>query len=813
MHHSQDKGDAPSFLAAGGAMGALMRDHDWSATPLGNPAGWPRELRALVGVVLGSRQPMYIVWGPERTLLYNDGFAEILARKHPSALGRPILEAWSEIRDDLLPLIERAYAGEPVHIEDLALVLERRGYPEETHFSFSYAPVRDETGAVSGFSCLCTEITGQVMAEQRLKSETERQRRLFEQAPGFIAILSGPEHVFEFANQAYMRLSGDRELVGRTALEAFPEATGQAFLEWLDQVYASGERVVAHDVPVRLHRSAGAMPEVRFLNFIYEPVTDEAGRVTGIFVQGHDVTETHQAQAALAASNARYTSVLAAMSEGFVILDQDFRITEINAEGLRLDGRPAREILGRTHWEVFPAVVGTPVEAAYRRVMSERVPVELEHRYVDDAGGQDLWLALRIYPVPGGSAAFYRDICDRKRAEAAQAEALRQAEDALRQAQKMEAVGQLTGGIAHDFNNLLTGIIGALDLMQTRIGQGRMETVGRYANAAMDSARRAAALTHRLLAFSRRQPLDPKPVDANELVGSMEDLLRRTLGPLHALEMVRADGLWTTRCDANQLETAILNLAINARDAMPDGGRLTIETANADLADASEAERLGITLGQYVAVSVADTGTGMPPDVIAHVFEPFFTTKPEGQGTGLGLPMVYGFAQQSEGHLKIESEVGQGTTIRIYLPRYHGAAIVEVPDTTLAAAPRAGAGETVLIVEDEPVIRDLIIEVLQDLGYRTLAAVDGPTGLSVLRSQQGRIDLLVTDLGLPGINGRDLADEARDARPGLKVLFITGYAENAALVSGFLKPGMEVVTKPFAVEALAARIRSIIEGD
>ncbi|AWM89090.1 PAS domain-containing protein [Microvirga sp. 17 mud 1-3] len=793
-------------------MGALMRAHDWPATPLGSPAGWPKELKALVGVMLGSRQPMYIVWGPGHTLLYNDGFAEILARKHPAALGRPVLEAWSEIRDHLLPLIERAYAGEPVHIEDLALTLERRGYPEEAHFSFSYTPVREETGAVAGFFCLCTEITSQVIAERRLAAETERQRRLFEQAPGFIAILSGPEHVFEFANQAYMRLSGNRKLVGKTALEVFPEATGQAFLEWLDQVYASGERVVAHDVPVRLHRSAGAMPEIRFLNFIYEPVTDEAGRVTGIFVEGHDVTETHQAQAALAASNARYTSMLAAMSEGFVILDQDFRITEINAEGLRLDGRPAREILGRTYWEVFPATVGTPIEAAYRRAMSERVPVELEHRYVNQAKGLDLWLALRFYPIPGGVAAFYRDISDRKRAEAAQAQALRQTEDALRQAQKMEAVGQLTGGIAHDFNNLLTGIIGALDLMQTRISQGRMETVGRYANAAMDSAQRAAALTHRLLAFSRRQPLAPKPVDANDRVASMEELLRRTLGPLHALEIVRADGLWTTRCDPNQLETALLNLAINARDAMPDGGQLTIETANAEI-DGASAASLGITPGQYVAVSVADTGTGMPPEVIAHVFEPFFTTKPEGQGTGLGLAMVYGFAKQSEGHLRIESEVSKGTTIRLYLPRHHGAAVEEVSATIAAQqAVRTGAGETVLIVEDEPLIRDLITEVLQDLGYRTLAAVDGRAALKILRSHQGRIDLLVTDLGLPGINGRDLAEGAQQARPDVKVLFITGYAENAALANGFLKPGMDLVTKPFAVDALAARIRSMIQG-
>jgi signal transduction histidine kinase len=383
------------------------------------------------------------------------------------------------------------------------------------------------------------------------------------------------------------------------------------------------------------------------------------------------------------------------------------------------------------------------------------------------------------------------------------------AEESLRQAQKMEAVGQLTGGIAHDFNNLLAGIVGSLDLMQTRMSQGRTESIERYAKAAMSSAQRAAALTHRLLAFSRRQPLDPKPVGANGLVTGMEDLLRRTIGPLHALELVTAGGLWTTLCDPNQLESAILNLAINARDAMPDGGKLTIETCNAYLDDAYVAAQRDVTPGQYICICITDTGVGMPPDVIARAFEPFFTTKPLGQGTGLGLSMVYGFAKQSEGHLKIYSEEGKGTTVKIYLPRHRGAAEEDDVASPAAEPQRAEAGETVLVVEDEPVIRDLIVEVLQDLGYRALEAADGPSGLKILQSRK-RIDLLVTDVGLPGLNGRQLADQARVKRPDLKVLFITGYAENATLANGFLDPGMEMITKPFAVEALATKIRSMI---
>jgi len=386
---------------------------------------------------------------------------------------------------------------------------------------------------------------------------------------------------------------------------------------------------------------------------------------------------------------------------------------------------------------------------------------------------------------------------------------LREAEEKLRQAQKMEAVGQLTGGIAHDFNNLLTGIVGSLELIQKRVGEGRFNDLQRYAAVAMSSANRASALTHRLLAFARRQPLAPKPVDVNKLVASMEDLVRRTVGEAIVLETVLAGGLWPAHCDANQLESALLNLCINARDAMPDGGRLTIETGNAHLDHAYAARERDVAPGQYVALSVTDTGTGMTPEVSERAFDPFFTTKPIGQGTGLGLSMLYGFVKQSGGHVRIYSEVGQGTTIKIYLPRDRSGPVEDVAAPRQPA--RAEAGETVLVVEDESPVRMLVVETLEELGYGALEAFDANSAVRILTDPEARIDLLVTDVGLPGgVNGRQLADRARELRPGLKVLFITGYAGNAAVGNGFLEPGMELVSKPFALDALAQKIRSMI---
>jgi nitrogen-specific signal transduction histidine kinase/CheY-like chemotaxis protein len=383
-------------------------------------------------------------------------------------------------------------------------------------------------------------------------------------------------------------------------------------------------------------------------------------------------------------------------------------------------------------------------------------------------------------------------------------------EEMLRQSQKMEAVGQLTGGIAHDFNNLLAGISGSLELIGMRLAQGRTAEVDKYVTAARGAANRAAALTHRLLAFSRRQTLAPKPTDVKQLVSSMEELIARTIGPQIELETVNGAGLWPTLIDSSQLENAILNLCINARDAMPEGGKITIETGNRWF-DRRTAKERRLEPGQYISLCVSDTGTGMSPEVQAKAFDPFFTTKPIGVGTGLGLSMIYGFAEQSGGAVTIYSELGQGTMVCIYLPRHWGDAEQRDHVDETAAAPR-GDGETVLVIDDEPTVRMLVSEVLADLGYVAIEAGDGAAGLKVLNSD-ARVDLLVTDVGLPGgLNGRQVADAARAVRPGLKTLFITGYAENAVLSHGHLDPGMHVMTKPFAMDALATRIRELIEA-
>ncbi len=420
--------------------------------------------------------------------------------------------------------------------------------------------------------------------------------------------------------------------------------------------------------------------------------------------------------------------------------------------------------------------------------------------------GSRFWASVIIDPIRTddgrliGFAKVTRDLTEK-----------REVEEQLRQSQKMEAVGHLTGGLAHDFNNLLTGISGSLEMMQIRMAQGRMAELDRYMMAAQGAIKRAAALTHRLLAFSRRQTLDPKPTNANRLIDGLEELIRRTVGPGIDVELVGASGLWPILVDPNQLENAILNLCINARDAMPDGGKLTVETANRWL-DERAARQHDLPVGQYVSLCVTDTGTGMTPDVIAKAFDPFFTTKPLGEGTGLGLSMIYGFARQSGGQVRIYSEIGQGTTMCIYLPRHTEDAMLEEDDLTVPAAEPAGDGEVVLVIDDEPTIRMLIAEVLADAGYAVIEAQDGPGGLRVLESNV-RIDLLITDVGLPGgINGRQVADAARISRPDLKVLFITGYAENAVVGSGRLDKGMHVLSKPFQMDVLARRIREIVES-
>ncbi len=416
-----------------------------------------------------------------------------------------------------------------------------------------------------------------------------------------------------------------------------------------------------------------------------------------------------------------------------------------------------------------------------------------QRRALADAAGQlERQVRERTAELEQALARLKTETAERERAEAS-----------LRQSQKMEAVGQLTGGIAHDFNNMLTGIIGSLDLMRRRIAANRIEDLGRYMDAATTSAERAAALTQRLLAFSRRQSLDPQPLAPNALIRSMSQLIARVLPEKIELVMALGDGVPTAYADPNQLENAILNLAINARDAMPDGGRLVIETK---LAAPDAAKRAELPAGKFVVVSVSDTGTGIPPDLLEKVFDPFFTTKPIGQGTGLGLSMVYGFAQQSGGAVRIESEAGRGTSVKLYLPVTDAAPVDALAEPVVA--PR-GAGQRVLVVEDDAAVRMLVREVLEELHYEAIEVADPIAAIPLLASDV-RIDLMISDVGMPGMNGRELADIARGHRPDLPVLFITGYAEHATIRAGFLGAGMSMITKPFTLEGLATKISELV---
>jgi PAS domain S-box-containing protein len=545
---------------------------------------------------------------------------------------------------------------------------------------------------------------------------------------------------------------------------------------------------------------------------VIDPIRQD-GDLVGFAKITRDMTEQRQAQLAALESERRFRLLVQGVTDyAIYMLSPEGVVTNWNAGAERIKGYRASEIVGK-HFSCFytpeDIAAGVPVKALETARRVGRYEAEGWRCRQD---GSHFWAGVVLDTIYDGGeligfAKVTRDLTERREAQAE----LDRSRQQLAQSQKMEAIGQLTGGLAHDFNNLLAGISGSLELLRARLAQGRYNDLDRFAVAAQGATSRAAALTHRLLAFARRQTLDPKHINPNKLIAGMEDLLRRTVGPEIKVETVLATHLWSTLCDPNQLENAILNLCINGRDAMSDGGRLIIETANTVL-DERGAQEHDVEPGEYVTVSVTDTGTGMAPEVLSRAFDPFYTTKPLGQGTGLGLSMVYGFARQSGGQTRISSQPGAGTTVRIYLPGRHGESTEDVPRAERAEAPRAGEGETVLIVDDEPIVRMLVTEVLAGLGYAAIEAADGASGLKVLQSNV-RIDLLITDVGLPGgMNGRQMADAARVTRPGLKVVFITGYAESAVLGTGRMEAGMHVLTKPFAMDVLASQIKSIIAG-
>ena len=1021
------------FLNSGGAAGAMVRRHAWNRTPLGPIGGWPNALTTLVDVILGSSQPMFIVWGEARTLLYNDAYAAILAGKHPAALGCDFLEVWHEIRADLTPIVAEAYHGNPVQMDDIELWMERRGYPEETHFSFSYTPVRGEGGAVSGFLCVCQEITGHIMAARQLRqseatahSDAERVQLAlaagaiigtwvwdlptdrFAVDEGFalafgidpalgreglsleqvIATVhpddrSGLEAAIAeaiargggYAHQYRVRRRDGRyywiEANGRVdhaddgtplkfpgvlldveerrrtdaalretsrRLDAILNNTREAVFLMDDRqhcIYANpaAEQLTGfrlhdmqgrplHDVvhhkrpdgthypleecpidrafPKRAQMSGEELfvaPDGSFypVAFTASPVLDDAGQPVGTVIEARNIAADKARDAALREE----THTLETLNRSGIAIAGELNLERVlqmvTDAGVELTGAAfgaffhnrvdaTGEALmlytlsgaARADFERFDMPRATdlfkPTFHGENVVRSDDVTLDPRYgRNPPHAGMPQGHLPVRSYlalpvvsrtgdvigsllfghPDPArftdrherlmagiaaqaaiaiDNAQLYRaaqdEIGERRRAEhrlrefnetleqrvATEVAQRTRAEDALRQAQKMEAVGQLTGGIAHDFNNLLTVVTGNID-MATRALQKAGDPDPRAQRAlgnALKGAERAAALTQRLLAFSRRQPLAPKPIDADRLVAGMSDLIQRALGETLRLEIVTSPGLWRVEADPNQLESAILNLAVNARDAMPGGGTLTIETANARLDEAYSAGHAEVAPGQYVVIAVTDTGTGMSRETAARVFEPFFTTKEVGKGTGLGLSMVYGFTKQSGGHVNVYSEEGQGTTIKIYLPRLLNDARIE-EDEAAVSIEFSRAREVILVVEDDDDVRDYTTSCLRELGYDVLEAHEGPTALRLIEQHDGPLDLLFTDVVMPGMTGRELAEEARRLMPGLKVLYTSGYTRNAIVHGGRLDEGVEMIAKPFTYAVLAQKIADVLD--
>lgn len=655
-------------------------------------------------------------------------------------------------------------------------------------------------------------------AEAQMRDSEERYRTLFNAIDeGFciIEFIDGPhgplsDYIHVEANPAYATHAGIVNVVGQKVREM----VGAEADEWI-RLYRG---VLETGKPIRFERELEATS--RWLELSAYRVEPASRNQVAVLFQDH--TDRKLAELALRESEDNFRTLARAMPNQAWTALPNGMLDWFNEQVYVYSGA-AEGSLDGAGW----AVMVHPDDIPNSQDRWGEA-IKLGETYVNEfrlkrADGVHRWHIARAVPIKNEAGEVIRwigtntDIHEQKEAAALleqrvaeRTSQLMEAEEALRQSQKMEAVGQLTGGLAHDFNNLLAGISGSLELMAKRLAEGRTSGLERYLTGAQESARRAASLTQRLLAFSRRQTLDPRPLDVNKLVGGMEDLVRRSVGPDVTVEVVQAGGLWIAKVDASQLENALLNLCINARDAMaPDGGRLTIETANRWL-DERAAREQDLPPGQYISLCVTDTGAGMSQEVIERAFDPFFTTKPLGQGTGLGLSMVYGFARQSGGQVRIYSEVGQGTTMCLYFPRHFG----DADDRGTAASQETierGEGQVVLVVDDEVLLRMLMLDVLQDNGYRALEAADGPSALKILESD-ARIDLLITDVGLPGgVNGRQVADVARKRRPDLKVLFITGYAENAVVGNGHLAPGMEVVTKPFEIAAFAQKVRDMVD--
>ncbi len=718
------------------------------------------------------------------------GISDIVGKTGRGELSEAEADAWVTIFRGVLE------TGSPVRFER---ELEATGRHLEVACS------RVEPAASRQVAIVFSDVTARKQAEHKLRDlndtlesqvaeRTAERDRMWDTSPDLMLVIDF-KGFLRRVNPAWTDLLGyaPGELVGRHVNELVIHADHAATIEAFETTAAGGLPTIEN----RFRHKDGS---IRWISWVAAPAGDVS------YATGRDITADKERVAELAARTIERDRLWNLSQDMLARANFGGSMSAVSPAWTRVLGWSEAELLTRSYASfMHPDDMAATLEAIAGMGRTLQ-PARFENRISTRDGG---WKHIEwtVMPEFDGEnfVAVGRDLSLNKAREAE----LAQAQEALRQSQKMEAVGQLTGGLAHDFNNLLAAISGGLQLLKLKLQRGQYQGLERYIDIGESSVRRAASLTQRLLAFSRRQTLDPKPTDVNRLIAGMDELVRRSVGPMVEVEVIHAEDLWSTRVDAPQLENALLNLCINARDAMlPTGGKLTLATANSWLneCDAEQA----MQPGQYVALCVSDTGTGMSPNVVERIFDPFYTTKPLGEGTGLGLSMVYGFVRQSGGQVRVHSEVGAGTTMCLYLPRHSGA-VTEVEQVNVPPI-ESGHGETVLLIEDEHALRDIIEEVLRDAGYRVLAAHDGPTGLQILRSDT-HVDLLVTDVGLPGgLNGRQVADAARVWRRALKVLFITGYADTAAVGNGRLEAGMEVLTKPFELGAFARKVRVLIDS-
>ncbi|UVW27915.1 PAS domain S-box protein [Massilia sp. H6] len=926
-----------SFLKNTGEMGELIARFDWSTTGLGPIDAWPQSVKSTVSLILHSSFPIVTMWGEAGVMIYNRGYAQIAGDKHPAVLGVGVREAWPETRDFSDQAMRACMAGTTLHYANQELTLNRNGRSEQIWFNLDYSPIIGEAQLPVGVMVMVADTSDKVRVERFIQGERARLQSMFNQAPGFMAMLEGPQHRFVQVNEAYRALVGFREVLGKTVAEALPEAVEQGFADLLDRLYASGEAFSGVATPFATVATEHAPAKEVFVDFVYQPVRDERGAVYGIFVQGADVTGRVLAEQSMRASETLFRTLAQALPNQVWSALPDGQLDWFNDRVYSYSGLQPGELDGERWGEiVHPDDLGTTANTWSRALASGNI-YEIEFRLLDCEGNYR-WHLCRAVPVRDGAGAITRwvgtstDIEDQKAAahalatlndtlaeqvsqrtaerdriwrlsselmlvadfssmivavnpafttvlgwdvgdlvgtsflnlvhpddveptlrevsslsegrttfqfenryrhhdgsyrllawsaspdvgfihavardvtaEREAAAAMRRTEQALQQSQKMETIGKLTGGVAHDFNNLLQVIAGNLQLLGTDVASN--PRAQRRVDNAMGGVLRGAKLASQLLAFGRRQALEPKVVRIGRNVSAMDDMLRRALGEAIEIDTVIEAGLWNAFVDVSQVENAILNLCINARDAMDGVGKLTIELGNACLDDDYAAAHPDVVPGQYVMIAVGDTGSGMPPHVVAQAFEPFFSTKAEGKGSGLGLSMVYGFAKQSGGHVKIYSEVGLGTTVKMYLPRSLEAEDALVP---LDLREPAGGSETILVAEDDEGVRETVVELLGELGYRVLKASDANSAMAIVSSGIP-IDLLFTDVVMPGpMRSPDLARKAREAIPNLAVLFTSGYTEDAIVHGGRLDAGVELLGKPYTRAALASKIRHVL---